>query len=66
MHLPGKQIAQDTNRNETHQGIPIPRSQCHNLMISMEGGGPARTRTWDQGIMRNTNSQPLLKKGKEA
>jgi hypothetical protein len=34
----------------THQGILIPRPQCHNAMISMGSGGPGRTRTFDQGI----------------
>ena len=38
-------------RNDTHQGIPIPRPQCHNAMISMGSGGPGRTRTLGQGIM---------------
>jgi len=32
----------------------------------MEDGGPARTRTWDQGIMRNTDSLDLLRKGQES
>ena len=29
-------------------------------------GGPARTRTWDQGIMRNTNSSELRNQVEEA
>jgi hypothetical protein len=33
-------------RHGTHQGIPIPRPQCHNAMIFIESGGPRRTRTW--------------------
>ena len=33
----------------------IPQSQCHNAMIFMKDGGPARARTWDQGIMSRTN-----------
>ena len=38
-------------RNAMHQGIPIPRPQCHNAMNFMGSGGPGRTRTFDQGIM---------------
>jgi hypothetical protein len=47
-HLPYTQVQV---RHDTHQGIPIPRPQRHNMMISMGGGGTARTRTFDQGIM---------------
>jgi hypothetical protein len=36
-------------RHGTHQGIPIPWSLCHNTMISIGSGGPARTRPFDQG-----------------
>ena len=40
-----------SSRHVMHQGIPIPRPQCHNAMISMGSGGPARTRTWDCGYV---------------
>jgi hypothetical protein len=33
------------------QGTPAPWSQCHKLRSFMGYDGPARTRTWDQGIM---------------
>ena len=32
--------AVDAPRNWTHQGIPIPRPQCHNAMISKKMVGP--------------------------
>jgi len=47
-------------RNGMHQGIMIPWSQRHNAMNFMEGGGPARTRTWDQWIMRALKINNLL------
>jgi len=33
------------------QGTMIPCSRRHKLMNSNGDGGPARTRTWDQGVM---------------
>ena len=47
--------AAEIPRNGAHQGIPIPRPRRHNYKNFMKDGGPARTRTWDQGIM-----SPLL------
>ena len=38
----------------------IPRPQRHNYKNFMEDGGPARTRTWDQGIMRASKINNLL------
>jgi hypothetical protein len=52
--------------NGSHQGTMIPWSQCHKPMICMIDGGPARTRTWDQGIMSNRISSLLLQKAEEA
>ena len=49
-----------------HQGTMIPWSQCHKLMKSMGDSGPARTRTWDQGIMSNHFSSRSCKEVEEA
>jgi len=40
-----------------HHGTPIPGSRCHDAMISERDGGPARTRTWDQGINEGHSSR---------
>ena len=55
----------DTPANGMDQGTRIPRSGGHNSMISIGDGGPARTRTWDQGIMSNRIPSLLLLKVEE-
>jgi len=55
-----------TPSNGSHQGTRVPHSRCHNAMNSNGDGGPARTRTWDQGIMSNRISSLLLRKGEES
>ena len=50
----------DSPANGSHQGTTIPCSRRHKSMISNGDGGPARTRTWDQGIMSNRISSILL------
>ena len=52
--------------NGSHQGTPVTRSRCHKMMNSKGDGGPARTRTWDQGIMSNRIPSLLLLKAEEA
>jgi hypothetical protein len=47
-----------------HQGSLIPWSEFHKTMISEGYGGPARTRIWDQGIMRNSDSLFYVRKQK--
>jgi hypothetical protein len=43
-----------------------PLASVPNVMISKRDGGPARTRTWDQGIMSNRIPSLLLLKAEEA
>jgi hypothetical protein len=39
------------SRYGSHQGTRVPWSRLHKSMICRGDSGPARTRTWDQGIM---------------
>jgi hypothetical protein len=52
-------------RHGMHQGTTIPWSQCHKAMISEGDDGPARTRTWDQGIMSHRISSQWREKAEE-
>jgi hypothetical protein len=54
-----------TPPNGSDQGTRVPRSRCHKSMILMRDGGPARTRTWDQGIMSHRISSQWREKAEE-
>jgi len=48
-----------------YPGTRAPRSRCHNAMIPMGDGGPARTRTCYQGIMSTLVSLGRLEQAEE-
>ena len=52
--------------NGPHPGTRVPRSRRHKLMNSNGDGGPARTRTWDQGIMSNRISSRSSKESRRS
>ena len=49
-----------------HPGTRVPRSRRHKAMNFKGDGGPARTRTWDQGIMSTRIPSFLLQKAEDA
>jgi hypothetical protein len=51
--------------NASHRGTRIPRSRCYKSMNFNGDGGPARTRTWDQGIMSTRVRWKLSTKAEE-